>query len=261
MSTPPGRAADEGGNGVAAAANRHRVRNQGQRMPGPLSSRASRVVSGLILQAVGAGSVAPYYGDQISAGTRVPRLPCSTGSARLFVWWDGRGPRVAQQSPQGLRTSVNPGGEYSTEVPQQVRIWRDADTRSGTVTCGDGRGWTWCLLFASRESGVRVPLAPQVRGIIRTASFESTAAKYSNRDRLSCRTRVRVGPCHRGLRRIDPRSGVEFRATEQERCLWEGPVPLARRPAGSVLNLPFQGRLLPLRQRVSEWQAISVTQE
>jgi hypothetical protein len=37
-------------------------------------------------------------------------------------------------------------------------------------------------------------------------------------------------------------------------------VPLSRRPAGSVLNLPFQGRLLPLRQRVSEWQAISVTQ-
>ena len=39
-----------------------------------------------------------------------------------------------------------------------------------------------------------------------------------------------------------------------------GPVPLARQPVGSVLNLPFQGRLLPLKQRVSEWPAISVTQ-
>ena len=36
-------------------------------------------------------------------------------------------------------------------------------------------------------------------------------------------------------------------------------MPLARRPAGNVLNLPFQGRLLPHMQRVSEWQAISVT--
>jgi hypothetical protein len=36
-------------------------------------------------------------------------------------------------------------------------------------------------------------------------------------------------------------------------------VPLARGPAGSVLNLPLQGRLLPLKQRVSEWQTISVT--
>jgi hypothetical protein len=33
-----------------------------------------------------------------------------------------------------------------------------------------------------------------------------------------------------------------------------GPSPLARRPAGSVLILPFQGRLLPLKQRVSEWR-------
>jgi len=71
--------------------------------------------------------------------------------------------------PQVLRRAVGSGGEYSTEVPQQVRIWRDGDTRSGTVACGDGRGWTCCLLFASRGSGVRVPIAPQVRRIIRTA--------------------------------------------------------------------------------------------
>jgi hypothetical protein len=37
-------------------------------------------------------------------------------------------------------TFPDPAPGYSTEVPQEVRIWRDADTRSGTVTCGDGRG-------------------------------------------------------------------------------------------------------------------------
>ena len=58
---------------------------------------------------------------------------------------------------QGPRADVDPGGEYSTEVPQQVRIWRDADTRSGTVACGDGRGWTCCLLFASRGQGFESP--------------------------------------------------------------------------------------------------------
>jgi hypothetical protein len=80
------------------------------------------------------------------------------------------GPHGAQrQSPQVLRRAVGLGGEYSTKVPQQVQIWRDAEGRSGTVTCGYGRWWTCCLLFASRGSGVRVPLAPQVRSVIRTA--------------------------------------------------------------------------------------------
>jgi hypothetical protein len=37
-------------------------------------------------------------------------------------------------------------------------------------------------------------------------------------------------------------------------------MPLAWRPTGSVLNLPFQDRVLPLKQRINEWQAISVTQ-
>jgi hypothetical protein len=44
----------------------------------------------------------------------------------------------------------------------------------------------------------------------------------------------------------------EFGIAEQEERLWEGPAPLARRPVGSVLNLPFQSWLLPLKQRVSE---------
>jgi hypothetical protein len=106
----------------------------------------------------------------------------------------------------GRVAAADQGGEYSREVPQQTRICTDLDARAGTATCGDGRGWTCCLLFASRGSGVRVPLAPQIRAEIRTARFESTAAKYRNRGRLRCPTRVRAGPCPRGRRRTDPRS-------------------------------------------------------
>jgi hypothetical protein len=33
----------------------------------------------------------------------------------------------------------NAGAEYSKKVPREVQIWKDADARSGRVTCGDGR--------------------------------------------------------------------------------------------------------------------------
>ncbi len=48
---------------------------------------------------------------------------------------------------------------------------------------------------------------------------ESAAAKYSNRDRLRYRTRVRAGPCPRGGCAQIPGLGAEFRATEQEERL------------------------------------------
>jgi hypothetical protein len=51
--------------------------------------------------------------------------------------------------------------EYSTEVPQQARNATDSGARSGTVTCTDGRGWTWCLRMACKRSGVRIPVAPR----------------------------------------------------------------------------------------------------
>ena len=70
---------------------------------------------------------------------------------------------------------------------------------------------------------------------------------------MRCRTRVRVGPCPRGRRRTDPSLGAEFRAAEQEERLLGGLSAACRRPAGNVPNLPFQGWLLPLIQRVSEW--------
>jgi hypothetical protein len=129
------------------------------------------------------------------------------------------------------------------------------------VTCGDGRRWTCCLLFASRGSGVRVPLAPPGQ----KPNSNSGAREYSSKvqqpgPREMPHTRSSWALPSRAAAHRSQGLGTGFRATKQERCLCEGPVPLARRPAGSVLNLPFQGRLLPLRQRVSAWQAISVTQ-
>src|ERR1039457_253800 len=72
-------------------------------------------------------------------------------------------PRVRGGTATDTVTGTDTGGrreKYSKEVPQQGRIRRDAEGRGRTVTCGDGRWWTCCLLFASRGSGVRVPLAP-----------------------------------------------------------------------------------------------------
>ncbi len=63
------------------------------------------------------------------------------------------------------------------------------------------------------------------------------------------------------LSRTDPGVWAGIRATEQEerhrRVLR---LSSGQRPAGNVLNLPFQGRFLPLMQRVSEWQTFSITQ-
>jgi hypothetical protein len=81
---------------------------------------------------------------------------------------------------------------YSTEVPQQIRIWRDADTRCGTVTCGYGRGWTCCLLFASRGSGVRVPLAPlpDSRYLARSDAVNSGSPRIPSRGRRCASRRL-----------------------------------------------------------------------
>jgi hypothetical protein len=96
---------------------------------------------------------------------------------------------AAQQS--GVWPSRTQGDEYSRKVPQQVRIWRDADTRSGTVTCGYGRGWTCGLLFASRGSGVRVPLAPpgqKLNSNSRVREYSSKVQQPGPRDILHTRS-------------------------------------------------------------------------
>ena len=56
---------------------------------------------------------------------------------------------------------------YRRKVPQPIRTRADPGRQSGTVTCGDGRRGTGCLLMACKRPGVRVPLAPQVRDINR----------------------------------------------------------------------------------------------
>jgi hypothetical protein len=128
----------------------------------------------------------------------------------------------------------------------------DASGPPGTRTDADLRLNTAVdVLPVVCKQGVRgsSPLSSTGQRHNSNSRAESTAAKYSNRDRLRCRTRVRIGLCLAGGGAQIPGLGPQFRATEQEERLWEGPVPLARRPTGSVLNLPFQGRLLPLKQR------------
>ena len=61
-----------------------------------------------------------------------------------------------------------------------------------------------------------------------------------------------------GLRAQSPGLGLGSWAAEQEERHRPDPAPPAWRSAGNVLNLSFQGWFLPLLQRVSEWQAISV---
>ena len=51
--------------------------------------------------------------------------------------------------------SRGPAGEYSTKVPQPARTRTDWSGRCGTVTCGDGLGWTCCLQSEVRSSSLR----------------------------------------------------------------------------------------------------------
>ena len=99
-----------------------------------------------------------HWGSQATAGRRW-RM---TAAGRIRAPSRQGHQRAAELQHPGEAHLVAEGvaDRYSTKVPQQVRIWRDADTRPGTVSCGDGRQCTCCLLFATRGSGVRVPLAP-----------------------------------------------------------------------------------------------------
>src|SRR5882757_662037 len=106
-----------------------------------------------------------------AAATRCPEPAAPKCCVRARMPRPGRcGLEREPVKERGTAAGTDAGGrpgKYSMEVPQQERMQRDTEGRPGTVTCGDGRGWTCCLLFASRGSGVRVPLAPQVRDIIR----------------------------------------------------------------------------------------------
>ena len=63
--------------------------------------------------------------------------------------------RVRRPATNGL------DGGYSRKVPQRVRIPGDWQVLTGTVTCGDGRGWMCCRQMACKRSAVRARLAPQ----------------------------------------------------------------------------------------------------
>jgi hypothetical protein len=75
----------------------------------------------------------------------------------------------------GLLGQGRRGNLYSGKVQQPVRTSADWRAHSGTVTCGDRRGWTCCLLMACKRSGVRISLAPR---------FRSSEAVYADLDRL-----------------------------------------------------------------------------
>ena len=83
-------------------------------------------------------------------------------------------------------------GRYSGKVQQPVRTWPDRCAHSGMVTCGNRHRWTCCLWMACKRSGVRIPLAPQVRDKIRKPGHPGTAGKYSSGDHTRCRAGVRI---------------------------------------------------------------------
>jgi hypothetical protein len=102
----------------------------------------------------------------------------------------------------------------------------DSHALCRTVTCTDRRGWTCCLVMACKRSGVRIPIAPQLRSIIR--KFEPLVqGEYSSKvplrqallraptpSRIWCRRLVMAagvagcGPEPGGLKRCDRRKGA-----------------------------------------------------
>jgi hypothetical protein len=86
-----------------------------------------------------------------------------------------RGPQAARfgiaASGAGIRRGIAVMGRgigpYSRKVPQQAWTQANPGALCGTVTCADGLLWTGCRWMACKRSGVRIPIAPQVRDIIR----------------------------------------------------------------------------------------------
>jgi hypothetical protein len=73
------------------------------------------------------------------------------------------------------------------------------------MTSAGALGRMSCLLMTCKRSGVRIPIAPQVRIIIRTARKLSTAVKYSSAAASAVARRFGYGlPAEHG---VDPCSG------------------------------------------------------
>ena len=150
-------------------------------------------------------------------------------------------------------------GKYSTEVPQQGRIQADAGRTLGD---SDLRLWT------------AVDVLPVVckQGVRGSSPLSSTGQRHNSNGRGRDYSSKVQQPGPRQMphtrssgaspsRPAEHRSRVwaEFRAAEQGRTPSQNPAPPVQRSVGNVLNLRFLSWLL-LLQRVSEWQAISVTQ-
>jgi hypothetical protein len=103
---------------------------------------------------------------------RRPRPPLRYG--RLVPVGAGVQEKPARYCGTWLRPATRRQGRalaeaerYSRKVQQPARIPEDWYARPETLTCTYVLLWMACLLCASRGPGVRVPLAPQIRDIIR----------------------------------------------------------------------------------------------
>jgi hypothetical protein len=112
----------------------------------------------------------PRPRSSAAAGRRQARSSSPAPCRALWAPGAPAGPRTTRRHEPAAREE----GQHNspTQSPaargHQARPARPLD-KQDPHGCGDGLRWTCCRLFASRGSGVRAPLAPQVRSKIRTA--------------------------------------------------------------------------------------------
>ena|ERR1022692_3671805 len=102
-----------------------------------------------------------------ASGTMLRSLPYLPPGSLLR---NAEGGGLRRTRPGSTATLVDSGGqpgEYSTEIPQPARTRADWSARRRKLTSTDTPLWTCCLLMACKRSGVRVSVAPQVRGPLR----------------------------------------------------------------------------------------------
>ncbi len=89
-------------------------------------------------------------------GRRVRSKACQESQiAGRHTWPLMRALLPGASTATSLDAQSNTAGKYRN-VPGLGWLRVDAEGR----TCGDGRGWTGCLLIACKRCGVRIPIAP-----------------------------------------------------------------------------------------------------
>ena len=111
--------------------------------------------------------MAPPAGATFEALQGVSEITLIGRRVRSNSWQVLRSPTTTRRSTARSLDHCGPAGGYSTKVQQPARIPEDWCAHPETLTCTYILLWMPCLLFASRGPGVRVPLAPQFRDIIR----------------------------------------------------------------------------------------------